>query len=200
MFVQVIEGKVRDEAAMHERLKIWERDLRPGAVGYLGSTGGCTSTGDCILIARFESREAAMRNSERPEQAAWWEETERCFDGPVTFHDTEDVHLMMHGNPDEAQFVQAMDGHTTDRDRAIAFEREFDAMLAEVRPELLGSITAFYDGDAFTEIAYFTSEDDARRGERREATGEAAAMLTEWHRLMKIDRYSDIEEPWLTTA
>jgi len=61
MFIQVIEGKTNDAEALHRRIEVWERDLKPGAIGYLGSTGGCTSTGDCILVARFESREAAQR-------------------------------------------------------------------------------------------------------------------------------------------
>ena len=56
--------------------------------------------------------------SDRPEQAAWWAETERLFDGDVTFHDTEDVHIMSHGDLDQAHFVQVMEGHVTDRTRA----------------------------------------------------------------------------------
>ena len=103
MFVQVMHGKTSDPEALHRRLEVWEAELMPGAVGYLGSTGGCTSDGDCILIARFEDREAARRNSDRPEQGAWWAETEKCFDGPVTFHDTEDVDLMTHGGVDSAR-------------------------------------------------------------------------------------------------
>ena len=111
MFIQVIEGRTERPEELHERLDIWQRDLMPGAIGYLGSTGGCTSSGDCILIARFESRDAAQRNSDRPEQGAWWAETEKCFDGPVRFHDTDDVQLMSHGELDSAHFVQVMEGH-----------------------------------------------------------------------------------------
>jgi len=66
VFIQVIEGKVKDIEAVHRQMDIWHRDLQPGAIGYLGSTGGCTSEGACMLIARFESRAAARRNSERP--------------------------------------------------------------------------------------------------------------------------------------
>jgi hypothetical protein len=200
MFIQVIEGKVKDAAALQRRLEVWERDLMPGAIGYLGSTGGCTADGDCCLIARFESRFAAQRNSDRPEQGAWWAETERCFTGPVTFHDTEEVMVMAHGDLDSARFVQVMDGHVADRERAMKLERESDAMLAEMRPELLGAVTAFYDDDAFTEIAYFASQDAARRGERKELPAKAKDMVAEWERLMKVDRYLDIDSPWLTKA
>jgi hypothetical protein len=200
MFIQVIEGTTNDANALHERLDIWERDLRPGATGYLGSTGGCTSAGDCIMVVRFESREAAERNSARPEQTAWWEETAKCFDGPVTFHDTEDVQVMTHGELDEAHFVQVMEGHVSDHDRALALESDADPMLAELRPELLGSVMAMYDEDGFTQVAYFTSEEDARRGERQEMPDDAASLMAEWEQAMKIDRYLDITEPWLASA
>lgn len=200
MFIQVIEGKVRDEAALQRQLETWERDLMPGAIGYLGSTGGCTAAGDCCLIARFESRAAAQRNSDRPEQGAWWSATEACFDGPVTFHDSDEVEVMQHGDLDRARFVQVMDGHVTDHDRAVAMERESEPMLAELRPDLLGAITAYYGSDGFTEVAYFTSEADARTGEGVEMTDEMRAMFQEWQDVMRVDRYLDITSPWLMSA
>ena len=200
MFVQVMEGRTSDPEALHRRLEVWEAELMPGAIGYLGSTGGCTSSGDCILIARFESREAAQRNSDRPEQGEWWAETETCFDGPVTFHDTEDVTLMTHTGVDDAKFVQVMDGHVTDEDRAKALERDSDEMLMQMRPDLLGGLTAYYGDDEFTEVAYFTTEAAARDGESAEMPADMADMFTEWQSVMKVDRYMDISDPWLVSA
>ena len=200
MFIQVIEGKAKDPEALHRQLEIWERDLMPGAVGYLGSTGGCTSTGDCILVARFESPEAAQRNSDRPEQTRWWQETEQFFEGPVRFHDSVDVQVMAHGDLDEAHFVQVMEGHVTDRDRAATLERESDPILSEVRPDLLGAVTAYFDDREFTELAYFTSEEAAREGERREVPGDAAKQMAEWQEVMKVEKYLDIKDPWLVKA
>src|SRR5207248_4028836 len=130
-------GKTHDPEALHRQIDVWERDLKRGAIGYLGSTAGCTSTGDCILVARFESEEAAKRNSDRPEQGEWWRETEACFDGPVRFHESTEVQVMQHGELDRARFVQVMEGHVTDRDRAIALEQHADPVLAEARPDLL---------------------------------------------------------------
>jgi hypothetical protein len=200
MFVQVIEGKTKDPEALHRQIEVWQRDLRPGAIGYLGSTGGCTSTGDCILVARFESREAAQRNSDRPEQTSWWQETEKCFDGPARFHESTEVQVMTHGDLDGARFVQVMEGHVSDRDRAMALEHDADPILAEARPDLLGSVTAYFDGDEFTELAYFTSEAAAREGERKEMPPEAAAAFAEWQDVMKIERYLDLPDPWLMNA
>ena len=188
MFIQVMEGKTSDAEALHRRMEIWERDLMPGAIGYLGSTGGCTSSGDCILIARFESRDAARANSDRPEQTAWWEETEMCFDGPVVFHDTEDVQVMSHGDMGAARFVQVMDGHVTDEARAKALERDSDDMLTQLRPDLLGALTAYYGDDEFTEVAYFTTEGAARDGEAAPMPEGATEMFTECQSVMKVDR------------
>ena len=199
MFVQVIEGTTRDPEALHRQLEVWERDLRPGAVGYLGSAGGVTASGACVLIARFESEEAARRNSDRPEQSAWWEATEACFDGPVTFHDTADVEIIGRVEPEGAGFMQVMDGHVTDRGRAHELEAVAEDILAEVRPEILGTMTVFYDDDGYTQVAYFTSEDDARRGESQEVPAEAAQMMGEWDAVMKVDRYLDIADVWVTT-
>jgi hypothetical protein len=200
MFIQVIEGRTSNPEGVHEQLEKWKRELMPGAIGYLGSTGGCTSAGDCILIARFESREAAQRNSDRGEQTAWWRETEAHFDGPVTFHDTEDVEVMDHGRLDDAHFVQVMEGHVTDRTRASELEHEADAMLRDIRPDLIGSLTAYFGEGEFAEVAYFTSEADARRGESRAMPDDAAAKFDEWERVMKVERYLDIADPWLVTA
>ena len=200
MFIQVIEGKTNDPEALHRQIEAWQRDLKPGAIGYLGSTGGCTSTGDCILVARFESPEAAQRNSERPEQTQWWHETEKCFDGAPRFHESTEVQVMTHGELDGARFVQVMEGHVTDRNRAIALEHDADPILAEARPDLLGSMTAYFDGDEFTELAYFTSEEAAREGERKDLPSDAATAFAEWQDVMKIERYMDLPDPWLMKA
>lgn len=200
MFIQVIEGKTKDPEAMHRQLERWERDLRRGAIGFLGSTGGCTSAGDCIIIARFESREAAQRNGARPEQSAWWADTEQCFDGPVRFHESTEVQVMEHGALDRARFVQVMEGHVDDRDRAVELGREADRALADARPDLLGAVTAFFDDGEFTEVAYFVSEDAARDGERKEIPADMADKFGEWERVMKVERYLDIPDPWLVSA
>lgn len=200
MFVQVIEGRTADPVRMHERLEVWEQELKPGAIGYLGSTAGCTADGSCIIVARFESRDAAERNAARPEQTEWWRETERCFDGEVRFHDSEDVHVMTHGRLDDAHFVQVMEGHVTDRTRAGELEAEADAPLAELRPDLLGSVVAYFDDGEFTDVAYFRSQAEARAGEQQDMPAEMAEHVGEWQQVMKVETYLDLDEPWLISA
>lgn len=200
MFIQVIEGKTKDPARLQACLDRWQVDLKPHAIGYLGSTHGITRDGDAILIARFADRASAEANSARPEQSAWWAETEACFDGAPVFHDTDDVTEMRHGDPDQAGFVQVMEGTVTDRARAHEIERESDPVLAEMRPELLGSLTAYYDDDHYTTVAYFTSERDARQGERQPVPDEFAPAMEEWEHTMTVERYLDLTEPMLVKA
>jgi len=200
MFVQVMEGKVRDAEALRAQMDRWIRDLMPGATGYLGSTGGVTDAGDCIMIARFATEEAARRNSDRPEQGSWWAETEACFDGPVRFHESTDINVMKHGDADKAGFVQVMEGHVSDRERARRLDAEADEILATARPDLIESITAYFDDGAYTDVAYFSSEEEARAGEQRPMPEDMAPTMAEWEATMKVDRFLDIRDPWLTSA
>ena len=78
MFVQVIQGKVSDERQLRRCMDRWAEELQPGATGYLGSTSGIREDGTFILLVRFESHEAAVRNSERLEQGAWWAAVAVC--------------------------------------------------------------------------------------------------------------------------
>ena len=56
----------------------WISELGADAPGWLGSTAGVTADGEFVVLARFTSAEEAQRNSERPEQGAWWAEMESC--------------------------------------------------------------------------------------------------------------------------
>lgn len=104
---------------------------------------------------------------------------------------------MTNGRLEDAGFVQVMEGHVTDRARAVELERESDSVLPEVRPDLLGSVTAYYGDDNYADFAYFTSEADARNGEQREVPPEMAEMFGDWERVMKVDRFLDVADPWL---
>ena len=70
MFIQVIQGKVADAEGLRAAMDRWGRDLQPGATGWLGTTGGITDDGTFVATVRFDSEDAARRNSERPEQGA----------------------------------------------------------------------------------------------------------------------------------
>ena len=46
MFVQLVKAKVSNEAGAMACEARWERELLPGAVGFLGSTSGITASGE----------------------------------------------------------------------------------------------------------------------------------------------------------
>jgi quinol monooxygenase YgiN len=200
MFVQVIQGRVSDAAAARARLDQWMTDLAPGAIGWLGSTAGVTDDGTLVVLARFESEEAARQNSQRPEQSAWWEETRKVFTGEPEFHDSTRVDVDVFGEPNDARFVQVMQGRTTDPARAREVMNDDSIDFAGFRPDVLGSLSLEHDGDAWTMALYFTSEEDAREGERKEPPPEMQKMMQELEQLSVGEpTYFDLKEPWLSS-
>ena len=197
MFVQVIEGKVADREALHRQMDRWQSELRPSAAGFLGSTAGVADDGRAVCFARFESAAAAQANSSRPEQGQWWSETEAAFDGDVTFSDSEDVDEFMGGGSDDAGFVQVMKGHGVSRDRMRAMDEQFVQHGAGLRPDLLGGLRVWTGPDRYVEVAYFTSEAEAREGEKREPPAELVDAMREFEELSRNMEFIDLKEPWL---
>jgi hypothetical protein len=199
MFVQIIQGQVGDVAGARQAIERWQLDLAPGAPGWLGATYGITDDGTLVAVVRFESKEAAQRNSARPEQAAWWPEMERCFAGPVTFHDCDDVMLLLSGGSDQAGFVQVIQGQVRDRDRMHALAAQSGDVVAKVRPDVIGATIAVDDAGFFTQTVAFTSEQEARAAEQQELPTDAARLLEEEMSLLDDVRYLDLREPWFTS-
>lgn len=195
MFVQVITGRTSDADGFRRQLERWRDELEPGATGFLGTTAGVTDDGRVVALARFADAEAAARNSERPEQGAWWEETSTYFDGEATFRETSDVGVLFDGPGTDAGFVQVMEGTVADRAKAESFETpEMLAQLRRARPDLLGSLRAWFDDGSFVEAAYFTSEEAARSGERSD---DFAGPQQEYVDLFGDITYSDLRDPLL---
>jgi hypothetical protein len=166
MFVQVIQGKVGDLELYRRQGDAWLRDLKPGAAGYLGSTGGVSPDGVGITIARFESEEAAQANSGRVEQGNWWNETAKAYDGEPTFHDCREVDTLLDGGSNDAGFVQVIQGRVRDQAAMRARTEAFVEQLKEKRHDILGIVVAWHgDGGGFTQAVYFKSQDAARAGE-----------------------------------
>jgi hypothetical protein len=201
MFVQVIQGRTSDAEGFRAALDRWMEDLAPGAVGWLGSTAGTTEDGRVIAIARFESEEAALRNSERPEQDRWWAETEKLFDGGASFRDSTDVTVDLQGDPDTAGFVQVMQGRTSDPERARQLMAQDPDTWASFRPDVVGSVEIGHDDGSYTMVLYFTSEADAREGERKEVPPELRATMEEMDALTVGETdYFDLRQPVLRSA
>jgi hypothetical protein len=198
MFVQVIQGAVSDAQRVREQMEKWTRDLAPGATGWLGSTAGVTADGQAVALARFESEEAARANSDRPEQGAWWEEMAALYDGEPVFHDSVWVDVDTPGDPGQAGFVQVMQGRTSDPDRARELMASDPTDWSTFRPDILGTVLVGHDEGSWTMAIYFTSEADAREGEKKEAPPEMEKMMAEMAGLgIGETTYFDLTDPWL---
>jgi hypothetical protein len=198
MFVQVIEGQVSDAAEVRAALDRWLQELAPGATGWLGSTSGVTDDGRFIALARFESEEAARRNSDRPEQDAWWAETSKLFTGEVSFRDSSDVAVDLVGDPDTAGFVQVIQGRSSDPARAKELMGDDSSQWTAFRPDILGSVAVQHEEGAYTMALYFTSEAAAREGERKEPPPELKAQMEEMDALsVGVPDFFDLRQPWL---
>jgi hypothetical protein len=198
VFVQVIQGQVDDAAKVQAAMDRWVQELAPGASGWLGSTAGVTEDGRFITLARFESEEAARRNSDRPEQDRWWSETSRLFTGEPSFRDSNDVTVDVAGEPDDAGFVQVMQGQGTDPDRARELMSQNSEEWAAFRPDVVGSVAVGHAGGAYTMAMYFTSEAEAREGERKELPPELQAQMDEMATLsVGVPEFFDLKQPWL---
>lgn len=197
MFVQVLEGKVRDVDGLRAQLEAWKSDLQAGADGWLGTTAGITADGTFVAVVRFESQEAAQANSSRPEQGEWWKATEATFDGAVTFTDCPDVDIVGAGGSDDAGFVQVIFGRA-DRSAILPIADELAATLRRMRPDVIGATAAWPGDGTLIQTVYFTSERDARAGESAEpVSDEDRAASERLSSLMQMERFVDLSDPWL---
>ncbi len=193
MFVQVIQGKVADAEGLKRQFDKWEEELRPQATGFLGSTGGITADGNAIMLARFESQEAAAANSDSDLQSQWWAETEKMFDGEVTFHDCNEVDEWQGGGSNNAGFVQVIQGRA-DRDKMRELDREMEESQQDRRSDVIGGYTAWHGDGGFTTVVYFTNEEEARKGEASMEDDDTAQQMMS---LMQDVVFYDLKEPIL---
>jgi hypothetical protein len=196
MYVQVIKAKTSDPDGLRRHMDRWRDEVRPGAIGNLGGTAGITDDGTVVVFARFADKASAEANAQRPEQAAWYDEATKFFDGAPSFRESSDVDILLEGGSDDAGFVQVMEGTVTDRARAQALETpEMLEQLRAARPDLIGSLRVWFDDGTFAEAAYFTSEEDARKGE---SSSEFSGPQQEYMSLFPDMKFTDLRDPMLT--
>jgi hypothetical protein len=193
--MQVIQGRVADEAGVRKSFDRWMSDLRPGADGYLGTTAGFTDDGGLIAVARFESADAAQRNSDRPEQGEWAAEFRSALDGDPNFIDVDNAEQWLDGGSDDAGFVQVMIGTSPDVDTLLARSNEMDEQLRAARPEIIGGTYGRVGDSGYVQVVYFRSEEAARDKEASEPPPEMQETVQDFQRLLGDVKYSDIHEP-----
>jgi hypothetical protein len=198
VFIQVIQGRAIDPAGLHKELNRWQRQLAVDADGWLGSTAGTTEDGWSVVVWYFASEDHARRNSHRPEQRAWWRQASQHL-GEVALHDAPKVHLYRDGRSELAGFVQVIQGHTEDLERMAGLGGDQEEVLAREAPHILGVTVAVHadrPGD-FTQIVYFTSEQDARSFEQEPPTEVDEPAQQERRRLLTNLRSFDLRHPQL---
>ena len=94
-----------------------------------------------------------------------------------------------------------MQGRGSDPDRAREIMAENPEEWAAFRPEVLGSVAIGHEGGAYTMALYFTSEQDAREGERKEPPPQIRAQMEEMGKLnMGEPEFLDLRQPWIYLA
>jgi hypothetical protein len=196
MFIRVIQGRATNPPGIRRDLGRWQRQLAADADGWLGSTAGITEDGWSITVVRFASEAHARRNSDRSEQREWWRDASQHL-ARVAVHDAPTVHTYRDGGVDEAGFVQVIQGHSDDRAPMAGLGRDREKVLAREAPHILGMTVAEHadrPGD-FTQIVYFTSEQDARRFAQEPPTAADEPVLEQLRDLMTNARCFDLRDP-----
>jgi len=196
VFIQVMQGKCSRQDEMRALSDGWAEQSGPDAPGWLGGTYGFTDDGTFFGVIRFTDRESAMANSARPETAEFAERMGALFDGPVEFHDSDDVTLLFNGGSDEAGFVQVIRGKVDDTARLRAVMTSDPEGLHAMRPDILGATLALEPDGTFTETVAFTDEQSARGGESAAPPPEIAAEL-DW--AMQGATFHDLRNPWFSS-
>jgi hypothetical protein len=69
---------------------------------------------------------------------------------------------------------------------------------AAFRPDVIGSVAVGHEGGAYTMAMYFTSEAEAREGERKQPPPELAAQMAEMDKLSVGEpEFFDFKQPWI---
>ena len=193
MFVQIIQAKASDPGGIRKEMDRWMEELAPGAEGWLGVTAGLAADGDYWSVVRFESEEAARRNSDRPEQGEWWNAISAHFDGEAKFYESSEIETIAGGGSDEAGFVQIMKGRAKDLDKLAEMMREGEPEMSTRRPDVIGGTSARIGTNEFITTMYFTSEAEAREGEKSMSPDDGPPM----DELIEEMQFIDISEPVL---
>jgi hypothetical protein len=196
MFVQVLKGKSTNPEAMLALGQKWQTELRPGAKGYLGSTVGAAADGTFVAVIQFTDDVAAKENSDRPEQDAFFKEMSQYIDGEPSFRESSDTSLLFDGPSEKATFVQLMESTCKDRAKAEAMEPPMLDQLRTARPDLLGGLRLWI-GDKAIEVAYFTSEADARKAEQ---SADFSGPQEEFMSLYDNMTFTDLPNPQINLA
>ena len=197
MFIQVIQGKCTRHDELRALAEALARGAGVGAVGWLGGTYGFTDDDDFLGVVRFESREAAMANSARPEQGACAEKMMALMDGPVEFHDCDDVTLV-HGRRLGRRRLRP--GHPGQGRRPRAGSRRCSPTprrSTRCAPRSSAARSPSSPTARSPRPSRSRDEDSAREGEKIEPPAEVRSELES---MMAGATFYDLHHPWFESA
>jgi hypothetical protein len=91
-----------------------------------------------------------------------------------------------------------MQGLSSDPDRARELMAQDPDQWAAFRPDIIGSVAVGHQGGVYTVAMYFTSEQAAREGERKQPPPELKALMEEMNQLMAGEpEFLDLRQLWL---
>jgi hypothetical protein len=71
---------------------------------------------------------------------------------------------------------------------------------ASFRPDIVASVGASHEGGGYTMALYFTSEAEARAGEKKDVPPELQGQMEEMNKLeVGEPTFFDLKEPWFYT-
>lgn len=194
MFIQVMQAPCTREEELRALAESWRSEVGAGD-GWLGGTFGFTDDHQFLGIIRFNSREEAMANSNRPEQDAWASKMRDLMDGPIEFHDCDDVTEFLDGGSDNAGFVQVIRGHIDDRSVVQTLMSDTD-MLRQMRPDIIGGTLAIEPDGTFIETIAFTDEASARAAESDPSAAPPPEVAEALNTMMEGAKFYDLHQPW----
>ena len=190
MFVQFIRATITDVDGLRAHLKRGGAELTPGVVGFLGSTAGISTNGQFVVLARYDSEAACTTSRARPESIAWWRDLQEYIDGDPVVKESDRVSVLISGR-DDAGFVQIMEG-TGDPAALASLDERFLELAPTYRPDIMGGYRAYFDDGTWADITYFTSEEEARKGE---ASMDMPGPADEYMALYGDMSYIDLKDP-----
>jgi hypothetical protein len=199
MFIQILQGRVADEAGVRGEVERWQGELGADAPGWLGLTAGIGDDHTFLIVFRFASEAAVRANEARPEVSSWRAAVKQHLVGPVRLDQCPVVRTPKTGSPARAGFVRVLQGRVADPRRLAAVREEFERGLQR-QPHLLEVVVGEHEGGQryFTEVASFVSERAVRAAERAMPV-ESAVQLGMVRSFMERLRLVELHDPWVFT-
>ena len=195
MFAQVIKGKVSDPEAVKTATERWVKaGPKRGRLAGLhrGNNGRRPVRHGCAF--RVRGGGSPQQRSPRTGQMVGGdgEAVRRRCDLPGQLRrDSRPA-----GRPGHSWLRADHAGPCTDPERAKELMSKDADKWAAFRPDVIGSVTVGHDDGAYTMVLYFTSEAEAREGERKEVPPELQATMDEMNKISTGEpEFFDLRQP-----